>query len=141
MDWDDYFLAIAKAVSARAKCTRRQVGAVLVDLDHRIISTGYNGAASGAPECTEGACPRGHMSYDDVEARSGYDDPMSPGYCISVHAEMNALLYANRDKWGSTMYVTYPACSGCLKAMRAAGVSSVVYMTENDTSDELFLQR
>lgn len=36
--WDEYFLGIASAVSARAKCTRRKVGAVLV-LDRRLIAT------------------------------------------------------------------------------------------------------
>ncbi len=35
--WDDYFLGIAVAVAARAKCTRRRVGAVLT-IDHRIIA-------------------------------------------------------------------------------------------------------
>ena len=52
--WDDYFLGIAEAVSARAKCVRRRVGAVLV-VDRRIIATGYNGAAPGLPDCLEGA--------------------------------------------------------------------------------------
>ena len=36
-DWDQYFLGIAEAVSARAKCTRRRVGALLVH-EHRILS-------------------------------------------------------------------------------------------------------
>ena len=51
--WDDYFLGIADAVAARAKCTRRRVGAVLT-IDHRIIATGYNGAAPGEDDCLAG---------------------------------------------------------------------------------------
>ena len=54
--WDDYFLGIASAVAARAKCTRRRVGAVLT-IEHRIIATGYNGAAPGEP-CVTGAGKR-----------------------------------------------------------------------------------
>lgn len=42
--WQEYFLTIADAVSARADCTRRKVGCVIVDEDHRILATGYNGS-------------------------------------------------------------------------------------------------
>ena len=63
--WDEYFLGIAAAVSARAKCTRRRVGAVLT-IDHRIIATGYNGAAPGEEDCLQGACPRGLLGSDLV---------------------------------------------------------------------------
>ncbi|HOQ28650.1 MAG TPA: cell division protein DedD, partial [Armatimonadota bacterium] len=72
--WDEYFVGIARAVAARAKCTRRQVGAVLV-LGRRIIATGYNGAAPGRPDCLQGACPRGMLSYDDVPGLGDYDRP------------------------------------------------------------------
>lgn len=127
MDWDDYFMGIARAVSARAKCTRRQVGAVLVDTNHRIIGTGYNGAPPGQPECTEGACPRGRLGYDEVAASSDYDRSGTPGYCIAVHAELNALLFATRDTAGATIYITDEPCPGCRKAIAAAGVSRAVY--------------
>jgi len=40
--WDEYFINIAKAVSARATCLRRRYGAVITKVN--IISTGYNGA-------------------------------------------------------------------------------------------------
>jgi dCMP deaminase len=56
---DAYFLGIAKAVGAGAKCTRRQVGAIIVDENKHIVATGKNGSPPGHAECTDGACPRG----------------------------------------------------------------------------------
>lgn len=38
---DDYYLDIAKTVSVRSTCLRRQYGAVVVK-DDRIIATGYS---------------------------------------------------------------------------------------------------
>lgn len=126
LDWDDYFLGIAKAVSLRADCTRRQVGAVVVDAQHRILSTGYNGAPAGQPGClTAGACPRGQTSLSHVLPGSSYDT--GPGACIAVHAEANALLYA--DGWhlrGATLYCTDEPCGGCARLIAGAGIIRVV---------------
>lgn len=124
--WDDYFLGIADAVAARAKCRRRKVGAVLV-LDRRIIATGYNGATSGELDCLDGACPRGLQSFDAVPALGDYDRPGTPGFCIAIHAEVNALLFATRDTQGASAYITDPPCPGCRKALAAAGISRVVW--------------
>ena len=123
--WDEYFLGIADAVSRRAKCTRRRVGAVLV-LERRIIATGYNGAAPGRDDCLDGACPRGALSYDDVPGLGDDDRPGTPGFCIAIHAEVNALLFATRDTPGATAYITDPPCPGCRKALAAAGVVRAV---------------
>lgn len=125
-DWDDYFLAIAHAVSIRADCTRRKVGAVIVK-DRRIVGTGYNGAPAGAPGCaSDGACPRGKLDYDEVAPLSSYDT--GPGSCIAVHAEANALLYTDRsDLLSSTIYITCVPCEGCLRLIRAAGVTRIVF--------------
>ena len=122
--WDSYFLEIARVVSTRADCRRRQVGCVIVDKAHRIISTGYNGAPAGDPGCLEGHCPRGLLSYSEIEANSSYD--VGPGRCISLHAEANALLYAGKDVRGATAYITDPPCPTCTKLLKGAGISRVV---------------
>lgn len=120
--WDTYFLGIAEAVAARADCSRRKVGAVVVR-DRRIVATGYNGAPPGEPGCLEGACPR---ARSEVEPGSSYDT--GPGACISLHAEMNAIVYAGRDGCvGSTLYITAEPCAGCMKLVRASGLASVVW--------------
>jgi dCMP deaminase len=121
-DWDTYFLGIAAAVAARADCSRRRVGAVIVQ-DHRIVATGYNGAPAGRPGClTNGACPRAHS---EVPEFSDYET--GPGSCIAIHAEANALLYADRSRCeGGTIYVTCEPCSWCLKLIDGAGIARVV---------------
>ena len=128
-DWDTYYLSIAREVATRADCTRAQHGAVIVDTDHRPVSFGYNGAPSGHPGCLEGACPRGRLSTEQLaHLAGGYDDPDSPGYCISVHAEANAIILAGRDACkGSTIYVTGQPCHGCTKLIHAAGIERVVH--------------
>lgn len=124
--WDDYFLTIARSVARRADCRRRQHGCVLVDADNRIIATGYNGAPAGEKGCLSGACPRGMASYEEVRTLSSYD-AIGPGYCISVHAEANALLYARTSCKGATAYITGEPCPTCHKLLRAAGVERIVW--------------
>jgi dCMP deaminase len=144
-----YFLDIAEAAARRADCTRRRIGAVLVDTDRRIISTGYNGAPSGVPGClSAGACPRGRHyrtgergevadlfakcacgdpwpCVSSVEHGSSYDT--GAGSCIAIHAEQNAILYARASLVGATMYVTDEPCDGCRRLMHAARICDVVY--------------
>lgn len=120
-DWDAYFMSIAEAVSTRGDCRRRQVGCVLVDEDHRIIGTGYNGAEPGGPSCLAGQCPRGLKTQEEVASGSAdYSD------CVAIHAEANALLFARESARGCTAYVTSTVCDGCSKLLRAAGVARIV---------------
>jgi dCMP deaminase len=121
--WSDYFLGIAEAVSKRGDCSRRQVGAVIVDQDRRIVSTGYNGTPPGGPSCLKGDCPR---VSSGVSPGSSYDT--GAGACISTHAEANALLYAGRDgAEGSTLYLTDEPCDGCRKLIASAGIETAVW--------------
>lgn len=122
MTWDEYFLQVAKAVSLRADCTRSSVGAVLVDDSHRIVASGYNGAPPGAPGCLSGACPRGRLSYEDLPAESSYSN------CIAIHAERNAILYANpEERSGTTLYVTRRPCVDCKELLLVEGIVRVVW--------------
>ena len=118
---DEYFGAIAQVVATRADCTRDQVGAVIVR-DGRIVSTGYNGAPAGEPGClTAGACPRGRLTKGECAPDSSYAN------CISIHAEANAILYADYDKLkGATIYVTRDPCHECARLVKAAGIRRVV---------------
>jgi len=121
--WDDYYLDIAKAVSARGDCVRAQHGAVVVK-DHKIVSTGYNGTPAGDERScgSTGQCPRA-LDQTAQHAKGEYD------LCWSTHAEANALLRASwGDLLGATLYITGQPCPGCLKLIASSGVERTVYV-------------
>ena len=94
---DEYYLSIAAAVSKRSTCLRRQYGAVIIKNDE-IISTGYNGAARGEPNC----CDTGECWCE------AHNIPHGEQYekCVAVHAEQNAIISAaRRDTIGSVLYL------------------------------------
>lgn len=125
-DWHEYFIGVAKAVSARADCTRRKVGVVVVDEDRRIIATGYNGAHPGGPSCLKGECPRGRRTYAEQPGLvGGYTD------CIATHGELNALLFARASVVGTTVYITDPPCFDCKKVLKSCKVKTVVFPSED----------
>jgi hypothetical protein len=57
VQWDHYYIEIARTVATRANCTGSRVGAVLV-AENRIIATGFNGTPAGFPNCLDGGCLR-----------------------------------------------------------------------------------
>jgi dCMP deaminase len=110
-DWDIYFMRSCYHTATRATCLRKHVGAVLVDSDHRILATGYNGAARGQPSCDEVGCQ------------------MVENHCVrTLHAESNALDYAgSRLAQNATLYVTVTPCWDCAKRIVNSNVMRVVY--------------
>lgn len=127
--WDETWMKVADSIAGRSKCTNRQVGAVIVDQSNRPIAMGYNGEPAGfKPVLTmravlsstcSGYCPR---SKDCGGDRSdSYDN------CVSVHAEANALIFADRSQYqGGTIYVTNPCCWDCAKLVSNSGIARVV---------------
>lgn len=130
--WDEYFMQIARTVSIRAKCRRRKVGAVIVDQEKRIVSTGYNGhpARNTPTDCLSGGCPRGLLSNEELAAYTSYDS--GPGLCIASHAEANAIFYRSQDVQGSTLYVTDRPCFGCTKMLLGNGVVAAFWFENKD---------
>ncbi len=113
-NWDEYFLEIAKVVAKRATCSRKHVGAVIIDSKNRIVSTGYNGSPAGLPHCDD----IGH----EIKKIDGRDS------CVrTLHAESNALDDAGRRAHGGTLYVTVIPCYDCSKRIVNAGIKKVVY--------------
>lgn len=126
--WRAWGVGIAAAVARRADCTRRQVGAVIFDAENRILSTGYNGAPAGRTGCLAGGCPRGALGHDELPPDAPYEDPNSPGFCISIHAESNALLFADPvRRRGGWIAITHPPCPGCQKLLANSGLATAVW--------------
>jgi dCMP deaminase len=110
--WDIRFMRIAKEISQWSKDPSSKIGAVIVNDDHRILATGYNGF------------PRGIQ--DDEDRLNNREIK----YSLIVHAEMNALmnaLYSGVSVKGATLYVYgLPVCDNCTKSVIQAGISRVV---------------
>lgn len=117
MSWDKAHMTTASVYGLRSTCASKQVGAVIVK-DNRPISTGYNGNYSGSMNCP------GAAKCLTPEGRCGGD---------TIHAEMNAILFAAKNGIstdGSTIYVTCAPCKNCAKAIIQAGIRRVVYGSE-----------
>jgi dCMP deaminase len=125
-DWDTYFLDMAYMASTRSRCSRRHVGAVLVQ-GKKLLGTAYNGAPMGVPDCSEAGC----MLVEEVELvpTEGKDEVIRKQRCIrTIHAEQNLLLFTDRkDREGSSVYVTDQPCWTCSNMLANSGISEIVY--------------
>lgn len=111
--WDAYYMELAHTVKSRATCPRKDVGAVVVSSKNRVSGTGFNGAPSGMPHCSDVGCMMDEANH-----------------CQRViHAEVNALMEALQrgEVHGSTLYTTVFPCIRCLNVAIQAGVRRIVY--------------
>ena len=112
MSWHEYYIQIATIAAKKSKDPSSQVGCVIVDPNNRIVSTGFNGFVAG--------CDEDQMTYDR---------PMK--YNLIIHAEMNALMFANQSVAGCTVYVTHHPCDNCFKHLLQAGIQQVYYRSKS----------
>ena len=124
----------AKLVSVRSTCNSRKIGAVITK-SNRILATGYNGAVHGAPHCIDKGpdyCLRRLIGAHDAEKYN---------YCISSHAEVNAIDQAARFGIaldGASLYCTLEPCNWCFKQLIQAGIREIYFEEAYDSKNKEF---
>lgn len=132
--WHEYFMMLAKLVSVRSTCNSRKIGAVIVR-NNRILATGYNGAVHGAPHCSDKGpdfCLRRSIGAHDAEKYN---------YCLSSHAEVNAVNQAARfgtPLENATLYCTLEPCNWCFKQLIQAGIREIYFESPYDSKNRDF---
>ena len=116
ISWDEYFMGLAHLSALRSKDPNTQVGAAIVDENHRVVSVGYNGFPTGVS--------------DDEFPWSREGDVLTSKYAFVVHAELNAILNSQRSVRGCTIYVSLFPCNECAKAIIQSGIKKIVYESD-----------
>lgn len=107
--WDYRFFDLARLVSTWSKDASTQVGAVIVDHNQRIVSLGFNGFPKGIADTEQ--------RLNDRELK----------YKMIIHAEENAILFANRSLEGCAAYVfPFPPCPSCMGKIIQSGITKIV---------------
>ena len=119
LNWDEYFMSMAKLTAGRSKDPNTQVGACIVSSDNRVLSCGYNGAPN---------------NFDDDKFpwdREG--KPLETKYMFVCHAEANAIdnfRGYKKEFEGARIYVDLFPCNECAKKIIQSGIKEVVYLSD-----------
>lgn len=116
-DWDQRYMELAKHVAGWSKDPSTKVGAVLVGVNRRHISLGYNGFPQGI-----------------VDLPSRLNDRTTKLRLVQ-HAERNILDQTTFDTQGATLIVTRFPCSECAKSIISKGIARVVYLLDKAYGD------
>ncbi len=121
---DCAFMRMAIAAASTSKCLKARYGAVVVDKNGRVVSTGQNGKPQGSTN--DGQCYRLHVL------------PNSERSVCCLHAEANALMYCDRaQSEGGTLYVNGRPCEMCSITILQAGIKRLVFIDGNESSGHL----
>ena len=111
--WDKRFYELSKHIAQWSQDPSTQVGAVIVDDNKRIISLGFNGFPQGIKD---------DIRLEDREFKLK----------TIVHAEVNAILFANKDLSGACLYTwPLPPCSNCASIVIQSGIKRIVCPDES----------
>lgn len=108
--FDYAHMTCAETIANLSHCTKRKVGAVLVNQHQRVLLTGYNGTSAGRCNTCE--------------------DENNKTFKTVHHAEANLIGHAAKhgiSTDGTIMYVTTAPCIDCAKLIEIAGIVEVNY--------------
>ena len=108
---DEYFMALAKAVSLRSIDPSTKHGTVVVNRHGKILATGYNSPPSG---------------FDDLRVPTTRPEK----YLFFAHSERNAIFSAAQSGTAlqdCVFYVTGRPCIDCLQGIIQVGARGVIF--------------
>jgi dCMP deaminase len=123
-------MGIMDAVAVRGTCLRAKPGCVITR-DNVLLSTGYCGAPSGAPQCDEVGC-----LLEEVKHADGH---VSMHCKRTVHAEANAILQAAKNGIeikGGVLYCGMTPCRDCAMLIVNSGIKRVIVKKDYHESAE-----
>lgn len=150
-DRDESLMAMAYAAGQRSSCTKRKVGAVIVDPVESVVSSGFNEVPRGEKTCASRyrKCFREYYREDLVNALEA-EVPLNEDQvkkvkpllkekvraldlCRSLHAEENAILGLSRNGRAvsleeCTLYTTTFPCRLCANKIVTVKMGQVVYL-------------
>lgn len=118
--WDYRFMGMAREAATWSKDPSTQVGAYIAR-GKRPVMHGFNGFPAG--------CDDSKAIYADRERK----------YRRVLHAEVNAILFAQQDLDGCTIYVTHAPCARCVAMIIQSGITRIV--CPNPWNNEDYMSR
>jgi len=146
-DDDEPFMVMAYANSLRSSCLKRKVGAIIIDANGNICSSGYNEVPTCSSTCDDdGGCYREKVRQDFHNAVKEIEDDETKqekivekfksckilDYCKALHAEESSIV--NLAKSGmptitqAKLYTTTYPCNLCAKKIAQVGIKDIVYL-------------
>jgi len=143
-------MAMAYANSYRSSCLKRKVGAIIIDGEGNVFSSGYNEVPKDDDTCAQkwGQCYRSYLRekilkkleniFNDRQKRDEMNIILKEEFkildhCRALHAEENAIL--NVARFGSsaalkdaTLYTTTYPCNMCANKIVKVGIKKIVYL-------------
>ena len=116
LEWEEYFMELAKLTAKRSKDPVTQVGAAIINKDKRVIGLGYNGFIDIPDNDKLFPWTKNSNNYEEIK------------YSYVIHAEANAILNSTSSIKDSTLYVTLFPCRECAKLIIQSGIKKIVYL-------------